>query len=230
MRKAPKGLKHFLQLNSLQYPQSLSTKMPKEITFDKLYKKSKTEKQKHFQSILLDQKDLAKWILPKDSKISPFQNDPWKNTYFAGYLGKNTMEQQKWAMDVVFYYLIHVGFTVGICSCDKSSLFINNKCTRILFSLEDINPDTFKIASVQCQTQSDRFLFIGCNRDFDMQTLWFTKHDFLQYLRENRNNDDDTNDLFHLSENNISSFYSNSSDFHKIKYLNFVNIGLCNFS
>lgn len=224
MRKTPKGLKS--QLNSLL---ALSTKTPKEISFDELYKKSKTEKQKHFQSILLDQKDLAKWIPPKDSPIAPFLNDSWKNTYFAGYLRKNTIEQQKWAMDVAFYYLIHYGFIVGLCSCDKNSLFINNKCTRILFSLEDIHPNTFKIESIQCESQSERYLFIGCRRDLEMELLWFKKEDFLQYLQKNRNNDDDTHDLFHLSENNISSFYSNSSDYHKIKSLHFVNIGLCNF-
>jgi len=161
--------------------------------------------------------------------------DPWSKTLFQGYVFMDPKQKGEFGESLVSRYMIQLGFTVESRANSGHDRVINGIPTEIKFSLTQknkaggVHDNCFMINHVSLHKHWDRLIFMGINHTQSIQTIWFSKKQFEQYLRSTK----ESNCVFQRQQGGIASknddYLCSSKNFTKLLKLPFVNHNIRHF-
>jgi hypothetical protein len=221
----PKGI---LPKGTLLKKQNISPKENKSEKEGKKMGKGNITKISSCLSTLFHDGILKQYIVNKTT-------DPWSKTLFQGYVFMDPKQKGEFGENLVSRYMIQLGFSVESRSNSGHDRLINGIPTEIKFSLTQknktggVHENCFMINHVSLHKYWDRLIFMGINHTQSIQTIWFSKKQFEQYLRSTK----ESNCVFQRQQGGIASknddYLCSSKNFTKLLTLPFVNHNIRQF-
>jgi len=155
--------------------------------------------------------------------------DPWSKTHFQGYVFMDPKQKGEFGEKLVSRYMSNLGFTVESRANSGHDRIINGIPTEIKFSLTQknkvggVHDSCFMMNHVSLHKCWDRLIFMGIDHKQNINTIWFSKTHFEQYLLYTK----ERNCVFQRQQGGISSknddYLCSSKNFTKLLTLPFVN-------
>lgn len=193
------------------------------------------------KQILKDKsRNLRLTVIPKifedgflKSYIERKSQDPWKDTFFEGYVHMDPKQKGDFGEEFVSRYLGQLNFTVEPRKGTGHDRIVDGRRIEIKFSLAlkdtkgGIREDRFIINHISGSKEWDRLLFMGINSESKIQIIWFTRNDFTNYIASNPHG------IFRKQQGGKNGqnddYLCSGKSFLDLMRLNFVHVGIQDF-